>query len=209
MASSRMPRLIAWVASVWRSRCGCTPGIPALRPTRSTIRPIWCRSSGPRWSATSRSCRRMWSRLAAVQAANSFTRVRVQRHVPVVAELAERHPQPVPGADLHDRVRVQIRELPGPHAGAGEQLDDQPVTRVGAGPSPGHQPRGVAVVEELGQRLGLLRDVPGDDRVAGRRVGPVSRSDHPLEELAHGPHPLLALSPAPITWPADKRLAAS
>src|SRR5207342_3727608 len=26
MASSRMPRLMAWVASVCRSRCGCTPG---------------------------------------------------------------------------------------------------------------------------------------------------------------------------------------
>jgi hypothetical protein len=31
--------------------------------------------------------------------------VGVQGHVPVVAELAERDPQPVPGADLHDRVR--------------------------------------------------------------------------------------------------------
>jgi len=34
--------------------------------------------------------------------------VGVQGHVPVVAELAERDPQPVPVPDLHDRVRVQV-----------------------------------------------------------------------------------------------------
>jgi hypothetical protein len=31
----------------------------------------------------------------------------VQRHVAVVTELAERDPQPVAGADLHDRVSFQ------------------------------------------------------------------------------------------------------
>ena len=37
----------------------------------------------------------------------------VQRHVPVGAGLAEGDPQPVPGADLHDRVGVQACELAG------------------------------------------------------------------------------------------------
>ena len=54
MASSRMPRLMAWVASVCRSWWGWTPETPAARPTRRTIRPMTCRSSGPRWSATRR-----------------------------------------------------------------------------------------------------------------------------------------------------------
>jgi hypothetical protein len=44
----------------------------------------------------------------------------VQGDVPVVAELAQRDPQPVAGADLHDRVRFQVRELTGAHAGAGQ-----------------------------------------------------------------------------------------
>ena len=39
----------------------------------------------------------------------------VQRDVAVVAELAQRDPQPVPGADLDDRVGVQAGQFPGPH----------------------------------------------------------------------------------------------
>ena len=189
MASSRMPRLMAWVASVWRSRWGCTPGTPAARPTRATMRPMRYRSSGPRWSAIRRLCQRMCSRLAAVQAASSPVQLGVQRDVAVVAELAQRDPQPVPGADPHDRVGVQVGQLAGPHAGTGQQLDDQPVAGVGAGPGGGHQPGGVAVIEELGQRLGLFGDVPGDDRVAGWRVGPVPLDD-PLEERPDGADPL-------------------
>ena len=69
----------------------------------------------------------------------------VQRDVAVVAELAQRDPQPVPGADLDDRVGVQAGEFAGPHAGPGQQLDDQPVAGVGAGPGGGHQPGRVAV----------------------------------------------------------------
>ena len=40
MASSRMPRLMAWVARVWRSWWGWTL-TPQLRPMRPTMRPIW------------------------------------------------------------------------------------------------------------------------------------------------------------------------
>jgi hypothetical protein len=95
----------------------------------------------------------------------------------------------VPGADPHHRIGVQVSQLPGPHPGAGQQLDHQPVARVGAGPGSGHQLCGVPVVEELRQWLGFVGDVPGDDRVAGRRVGPVPLDD-PLEELPHRAHPL-------------------
>jgi len=44
---------------------------------------------------------------------------RVQWHVPVGAELAERDVQPVPGADAHDRISIQVRQFPGPHPGPG------------------------------------------------------------------------------------------
>ena len=44
----------------------------------------------------------------------------VQRDVPVVAELAQRDAQPVPGADLDNRVGVEVGQLAGPHAGAGQ-----------------------------------------------------------------------------------------
>jgi hypothetical protein len=115
----------------------------------------------------------------------------VQRHVPVVAELAEPDAQPVGGADEDDCVGFQAGELAGPHPGPREQLHDQPVAGVSDGPGGGHQPGGVAVVEELRQRLGFLRDVPGDHGVAGRGVGPLPLDD-PLEELAEGPDPLPA-----------------
>ena len=131
----------------------------------------------------------MCSRLAAVQAASSVDQLGVQRHVPVVAELAERDAQPVAGADLHDRVGVQVRELAGPHAGAGQQLDDQPVAGVGGGPGGGHQPGRVAVVEELRQRLGFLGMSPA---MTGLRGGASGQSHSMIrsKNCADGPHPL-------------------
>ena len=95
----------------------------------------------------------------------------VRRHVAVVAELAQRDAQPVPGADQHHRIGVEIGQYAGPHPGPGEQFDHEPVTGVGAGPRGGHQFRGVAVVEELWQRLGFFGDVPCDHWVAGRVPG--------------------------------------
>ena len=115
--------------------------------------------------------------------------LRVQGDVAVVAQLAERDPQPVVAADLHDGVGLEIGEFAGAHAGAGEQLDNEAVAWVGAGAGGGHELRGVLVVEEAGQRFGLLRDVAVDHRVAGRGVGPVPLDD-PLEERADHPQPL-------------------
>jgi hypothetical protein len=51
----------------------------------------------------------------------------VQGDVAVVAELAQRDAQPVPGADPHHRVGVETGQLTGPHPGPGEQLDHEPV----------------------------------------------------------------------------------
>jgi hypothetical protein len=177
MASSRMPRLMAWVASVCRSPVRVHSGDA-------------CRSADPGDDAADEVA---VERAAVVgdqalavadvlevgrgPGGEQLHQVGVQRHVAVVAELAERDPQPVPGADLDDRVGVEAGQLSGPHAGPGQQLDHQPVAGIGTGPGSGHQPGGVAVIEELRQRLGLFRDVPGDDRVAGRRVGPVPLDD--------------------------------
>jgi hypothetical protein len=113
----------------------------------------------------------------------------VQRHVAIVAELAERDPQPVPLPDADHGVGVQADQFAAAHAGAGEQLDDQPIARVPAGPGRGHELRGVAVIEELGQRLGSFGQVPAQDRVARRGVGPVPLDD-PLEEHPQGAQPL-------------------
>ena len=160
MASSRMPRLMAWVARVWRSWCGCTPGRRGCGRRGATMRPMICRSRGPRWSATSRLLAADVVEVGGGPGGEQCDQLGVQGHVTVVAELAERDAQPVAGADLHDRVGLEVGELAGPHAGAGQQLDDQAVSGIGTGPGGGHQPGRVAVVEELGQRLGFLAGCP-------------------------------------------------
>ena len=73
----------------------------------------------------------MCSRLVAVHAASSVDEVGVQRDVAVVAELADRDAQPVAVADLDDGVGGEVAELAGAQAGAGQQLDDEPVAGVG------------------------------------------------------------------------------
>jgi hypothetical protein len=95
----------------------------------------------------------------------------VRRHVPVVAELAERDAQPVAGADEDDGVGFEAGELAGPDAGSGEQFDDQAVAGIGTGPGRCHEPGGIAVVEEPGQRVGAGRDIAADDGVAGGASG--------------------------------------
>ena len=59
----------------------------------------------------------------------------VQRDVPVVVELPDRDPQPIALPDQHHGVGVEITELTGPHSGAGQQLDHQPIARDPVGPS--------------------------------------------------------------------------
>src|ERR687897_3561 len=99
MASRRMPRLMAWVARVWRSWWGWTWSMPAVRPTRPTMRPTWWRAIGPRG--------------AAVRGRGWGVEVGVEGDVAVVAELAERHAQPVGLADADDGVGGEIAEFAG------------------------------------------------------------------------------------------------
>jgi len=52
--------------------------------------------------------------------------LRVQRDVAVVAQLADRDVQPVPGADLHDRIVLQGDELADRQAGPDQDFTDDP-----------------------------------------------------------------------------------
>ena len=115
--------------------------------------------------------------------------LRVQRHVAVGAELAERDAQPMVGADLHHRIRGEVDQFTGAYAGAGQHFHDQPVPRVAASAGDGHHLGGGLVVEEARQRFRSRRQVPVQDRVAGGCVGPVPFDD-PLEEHPQGAQPL-------------------
>jgi hypothetical protein len=95
----------------------------------------------------------------------------------------------VPVTDDGDGVGVEAAHLAGAHPGAGEQFDDEAVARIGGGVGGGHQPGGVVVVEEAGQRFGAGRQIAAEDRVAQRSVGPVPLDD-PFEEGTQRPQSL-------------------
>ncbi len=112
MASSRMPRLVACVARVWRSWWGvdidasgssdaaddAPDGVPVERPAMIGDEPVvvahrlglFC---GP--------------------ACEQIDEIRVQWHVAIVAELSERDAKPVVHSDQHDRVGGEVAEFAG------------------------------------------------------------------------------------------------
>jgi hypothetical protein len=51
--------------------------------------------------------------------------LRVQRHVAVVTQLAQRDAQPVVGSDLHHRIGLEADQLTDAHPGAGQQPPPQ------------------------------------------------------------------------------------
>ena len=114
----------------------------------------------------------------------------VERDVPVGVQLADRDVQPLPVADGHDRVRRQAQELAFAQRGAGENLDADPVEQVGHVAGGGHQPGGVGVAGEAGQRPVADRHVPGENGTAGWGVLIAPFGD-PVEEAAQvaDPHP--------------------
>ena len=69
------------------------------------------------------------------------------------------------GADEDDGVGFEVGELAGPHAGSGEQFDDQAVAGIGAGPGRCHEPGGIAVVEEPGPVSYTHLTLPTTERV--------------------------------------------
>jgi hypothetical protein len=58
--------------------------------------------------------------------ADQVDQVWVQRQVTVIVKFPDRDVQPVPGADLHDRVRTQTGQFADPQPGAQQHLADHP-----------------------------------------------------------------------------------
>jgi hypothetical protein len=113
----------------------------------------------------------------------------VERHEAVVAELADGDSEPVAGADVDDSIGGEAAGFRSAQAGAGQQLDDEPVPGVGGGSGGDHELGGSVVVEEPGQRVGPGWDVAFEDRVASGCVVPVPLDD-PSEERAEHVEPL-------------------
>jgi len=110
--------------------------------------------------------------------------LRVQRDVAVVAELPDRHVQPVGGPDLHHRIGGEVEEFALAKPGSGEKFHGESNERVIVGSGGLEQFGERGVVEEAWQRL-----IP-DGQVAGEnqypRGGVVSVPfGEPLEAGAH------------------------
>ena len=112
----------------------------------------------------------------------------VQGDVAVVAELADRDPQPPGAADAADGIGVKVTEFACSQPGAGEELDDETVQGLGVRGG-GEQPGGLGVVEEPRERVIGDGHVDGEHRGAAGGVGPVPFDD-PVEERPHQPEAL-------------------
>jgi integrase len=131
----------------------------------------------------------------------------VQRDIAVGAQLAERHVQPVGGADLHDGVDGKVEELAFAQAGAGQELHGQADERVGVGAGSLQQLGERAVVQEPGQRLVAQRQVAGEDQHRGGDIIAVPLGE-PLEAGAQGAEVLGEADPgqfpAASRWPGSQ-----
>jgi hypothetical protein len=116
--------------------------------------------------------------------------LRVQRHVAIVVEFADRDPQPVGRSDLDYSVGGEAEEFTFAHPGPGEQFDREPAELVGELPRRCHELSVRGVVEKPGQWFVFDGHVGGVDRWPGGCVGVVPLDDPPEErtEVAH-PHP--------------------
>jgi hypothetical protein len=112
--------------------------------------------------------------------------VRVQRQVPVLAQLADRDVQPRCGPDLNDSVGLQCDVLADPQAGAKEHLDGDAYQHAGVGLGGTKQSGRGRVVERLGQRVVDARQVAEEDGDPGGCLGPVPFLD-PDEEHPQRP----------------------
>ena len=88
----------------------------------------------------------------------------VQWQVAVLAQLADRHVQPWPGTDAHDRVGAQAGVLADPQAGAQQNLDGDPDQEPLVVVRSPQQLGGGGVIEGLGQRMVLPGQVAGEHR---------------------------------------------
>ena len=96
--------------------------------------------------------------------------LRVQGNVAVVAQLAQRHVQPVGGADLHYRIDCEIEEFTFTQAGSGQEFDTEAHERVGVDAGGLQQFGESAVVNEAGQRLVAAGQIAGEHEHPGRHI---------------------------------------
>ena len=164
-----MPRLIAWVAKVCRRRWGETWPIPAA---------FGDFGDGPVDAALADALAVLDEQVAAAQAGWSVgeplveevLELRVQGNVAVVAQLAQRHVQPVGGADLYYGIDCEIEEFTFTQAGSGQEFDTQAHERVGVDAGGLQQFGERAVVDEAGQRLVAEGQIAGEHEHPGRDV---------------------------------------
>ena len=180
IASRLMPRLMAWVARVWRSWWGWMCGSPAAAPALLRIRVTVCRSSG---SAV------LPGQQQRVLGRDVRGAVVVDQRRPGggAAAGSGRRGACRPGRAARARRRCARRR----RREGGELADAQPgasststVTRTssrGSAWAARSSLRGGGVVEGLGQRVVLAGQVAGEDRHPGRRVVPAPLDD-PDEE---------------------------
>ena len=116
--------------------------------------------------------------------------LRVQRQVPVFAELADRDVQPRPGADVHHGVGAQRGVLADPQPGAQQHLHGDAHQQALVVLRGAQQFRGGSVVEGFGQRMVLAWQVAGEHRHSGRGLVPAPLVDpdekHPQRAQAVG-----------------------
>ena len=90
--------------------------------------------------------------------------MRVQGNVAVVAQLAQRHVQPVGGADLHHGIDCEIEEFTLAQAGAGQEFDTQAHERVGVG---------AGGLQQFGEAASSRKRGNRSSRTGGRRHAPL------------------------------------
>ena len=114
IASRRIPRLMAWVASVWRSWWGWTWPIPAWSADGGDDAVHGAPVDRVRGD---RRCSRRWAAdvfgVGGGPLGEEVDEVGVQGDEAVVAELADRDAEPVGVADLGDGVGGELAELAG------------------------------------------------------------------------------------------------
>jgi hypothetical protein len=132
IASSDMPRFTAWVARVCRSWCGWMCGSPAAAaaPVEVAGDRVPIQRGAVRPGDQPRDIRRHPAVPVVVDQPHQLG---VQRKVPVLAQLADRHVQPVPRPDLHDRVVRQGGVFADPQPGAQQYLHADPHQRLAVG----------------------------------------------------------------------------
>jgi hypothetical protein len=114
---------------------------------------------------------------------------RMQWHIAVVVQLANRHSQPVRVADEDHGVFTKTGQLAHSHARPSQELDHEATALIGVLGQCGHEFGCCWIVEELRQSLVGLGEIAGKDQCSARRIVIAPLFD-PLEECAQQTKPM-------------------